>query len=99
MSESRSARQYESWVSTKWRPVTAWTYTFVCLFDFVLAPVGLAALQSYLGISPLTMWKPLTLEGGGLYHLSMGAIVGVTAWTRSQEKIEETRAAMAPPAQ
>jgi hypothetical protein len=35
------------------------------------------------------MWKPLTLEGSGLFHVAMGAVLGVTAWTRGQEKITE----------
>jgi hypothetical protein len=31
-------------------------------------------------------WRPLTLEGGGLFHLAFGAILGVSAWTRGTEK-------------
>lgn len=31
-------------------------------------------------------WKPLTLEGGALFHLAFGAILGVAAWTRGTEK-------------
>jgi hypothetical protein len=34
------------------------------------------------------MWQPLTLQGGGLIHISFGAILGVAAWTRGQEKVE-----------
>jgi len=33
------------------------------------------------------MWQPLTLGGGGLYHLAMGAVLGIAAWSRGQEKI------------
>ena len=36
---------------------------------------------------PYLAWKPITLEGGGIYHLAAMAIVGVTAYTRGQEKI------------
>lgn len=32
-------------------------------------------------------WSPLTLQGAGLFHLAMGAILGVTAWSRGQEKM------------
>jgi len=31
-------------------------------------------------------WTPLTLQGGGLFHLSFAAILGVSAFTRGQEK-------------
>lgn len=34
-----------------------------------------------------SVWSPLTLQGGGLFHLSMGAIVGFHVWGRTQEKI------------
>ena len=33
-----------------------------------------------------TQWQSLTLQNGGLIHLAFGAILGVTAWTRGQEK-------------
>jgi hypothetical protein len=33
------------------------------------------------------MWTPLTLQGGGLYHIAMGAIIGVSAYGRTQEKL------------
>jgi hypothetical protein len=32
-------------------------------------------------------WLPITLGGGGLFHVAMGAVLGVTAWSRGQEKI------------
>lgn len=32
------------------------------------------------------VWQPLTLEGGALFHLAFGAILGVAAWTRGGEK-------------
>jgi hypothetical protein len=32
-------------------------------------------------------WDPLTLKGAGLFHLAFGAILGVSAYTRGQEKI------------
>lgn len=61
-------------------------YFIICMFDFMAAPVGLAIYAAIRDI-PYIMWHPLTLEGGGLYHLSMGAILGVSAWTRGQEKM------------
>ena len=32
-------------------------------------------------------WVPLTLAENGLFHLAFGAILGVSAWTRGQERI------------
>ena len=30
-------------------------------------------------------WTPLTLEGGAMFHLSFGAILGATAWRKKDE--------------
>lgn len=32
-------------------------------------------------------WDPLTLKESGFFHLAMGAIIGVSAWTRGNEKL------------
>lgn len=77
----------ESYWKQYWRPAMAWQYFFVCLFDFVFAPV-LTGWYSVFAKVPYEVWKPITMGDGGFYHMSMGAIIGVTAWTRGQEKIE-----------
>lgn len=64
----------------------AWQYLIVCSWDFMLAPIA-ASLFAYWTNTPVITWTPLTLQGGGVYHLSMGAIVGVTSWSRTKEKI------------
>lgn len=79
----------ETWFSKTWRPAMAWQYWFVCLCDFVFFPVANAAFFG--DTKSFHDWKPLTLQGGGLYHLSMGALLGVTSWQRSQEKITAMR--------
>lgn len=71
----------EHWLKNWWRPAMAIQYIVVCLMDFIGFPIFWAI------ISPERVWHPLTLEGGGLYHLAMGAIVGVTAWKRTDEKL------------
>lgn len=68
----------------------AWQYLFVCLFDFVLAP----ALQTIFHTG--MQWEPLTLQGSGLYHMSMGAVIGAASWTRGVEKITEIKAQVPP---
>lgn len=70
-----------------WRPAMAWSYMTICLFDFMLAPIIYAILNTSQSAAHL-QWAPLTLQGGGLYHMSMLAIVGVTAYGRTREKIE-----------
>ena len=72
----------------KWRPAMGWAYIGICLFDFVIGPTFWSTLQSIaVHGAVVTEWKPLTLQGGGLFHISMGAILGATAYGRSQEKI------------
>lgn len=39
----------------------------------------------------LAPWEPLTLKGGGLFHVAFGAILGATVWTRGQERVNEIR--------
>ena len=68
----------------------AWQYGVTCFFDFILAPI----LVMYLNIKykvGLDPWMPSTLREGGFYHLAMGGIVGITSWTRGNEKIEQLR--------
>ena len=35
-------------------------------------------------------WHPLTLEGAGLFHMAMGAVLGIAAFGRTQEKLAIT---------
>ena len=76
----------ETWFNNKWRPAMGWTYMITCIMDFIVFPVAWNLLQASLG-QTITQWSPLTLQGAGLYHMAMGAVVGVTAWQRSQEKM------------
>ena len=71
----------EHWFKSHWRPAMAWKYAFVTLFDFVLAPSICMALK-------LPAWEPLTLKESGFYHMAMMSIIGVSAFTRGQEKIK-----------
>lgn len=74
---------YEKWrFHRAWRPLMAYQYVIVCLFDFVAGP----AIKLYL--KPDIDWNPVTLRNGGLYHVAMGAVLGITSWKRSQEKLK-----------
>lgn len=76
------------WMSSKWRPAMGWMYMAVCIFDFIIFPIFWTAIQAYDAQGVVTTeWDPLTLKGGGLFHVAMGAVLGVAAWSRGQEKI------------
>lgn len=77
--------QEPAWFHDKWRPAMAWLYLIINAFDFLITPIALAYISKNPGAA--ATWSPLTLQGGGLFHISMLAIVGVTAWGRTQEKI------------
>ena len=78
--------KYEDWVVSRWRPAVGWSYIAICLFDFIIAPTGRMLFTYYAQIDFIP-WTSLTLEAGGMFHMAMGAILGVAAWTRGQEKM------------
>ena len=84
---SDSAKKQEDWMNAKWRPMMGWTYMATCIFDFILGPILYNMLQYWNPGQAVGMWTPLTLQGGGLYHISMGAIIGISAYGRTQEKL------------
>lgn len=84
--------QTPSWVHDKWRPAIAWLYLVINLFDFLITPYIIAIFSLNPGI--VAAWQPLTLQGGGLFHVSMLAIIGVSAWGRTQEKISSITSAI-----
>ena len=83
-----SEKKKEDWMNSKWRPMMGWMYMFVCVFDFVLAPIGWTSIQALFHGGINTQWQPLTLQGGGLFHVAMGAVIGISAYGRTKEKLE-----------
>jgi hypothetical protein len=79
----------EDWMQKKWRPAMGWMYMFICLLDMAIFPVLWSLLQVFTKQS-VTQWSPLTLQGAGLFHLAMGAVLGIAAWGRTQEKVAGT---------
>jgi hypothetical protein len=83
--------QEEPWMKSYWRPSMAFLYMAICAFDFIIFPaltMFLPVIEKSFGISiGYTPWVPLTLSNGGLIHLAFGGILGISAWTRGQEKI------------
>ncbi len=93
-----------------WRPIAAYIYLAICVFDFVGAPLWIEHANQTVNTQAFAeirlfedkevqmkaiehielgnrSWEPLTLMGGGLFHLAFGAILGVAAFTRGQEKV------------
>lgn len=76
------------WINKKWRPMMGWMYMVTCTADFVIFPVLWSILQAVSKGSVTQQWQPLTLQGAGLYHVAMGAVLGIAAYGRTKEKIE-----------
>ena len=64
-----------------------WMYMIVCITDFVLFPVLWSMVQAIHGGNVTSQWNPITLAGAGLFHLAMGAVLGIAAFGRTQEKM------------
>jgi hypothetical protein len=85
--KSESEKKKEDWMNSKWRPMMGWMYMGVCIFDFILAPVLWSLVQALFHGGVNVQWQPLTLQGAGLFHISMGAVLGLAAYGRTQEKL------------
>jgi hypothetical protein len=87
-----SVENKETGFNTKWRPAMGWLYLAVCAFDFVIFPILWNFAQAtYLKTVVFTQWNPLTLQGAGFFHIAMGAVLGISAYGRTQEKIEDKK--------
>jgi len=78
---------FGDFINSKWRPMMAFIYMITCATDFIIFPVLWSVLQAVQGGQVTSQWSPLTLQGAGLYHIAMGAVLGLAAYGRSQEKI------------
>jgi len=79
------------WMQKLWRPAMGWMYMLICMADMIVFPV-LWALWQGINHVPITQWNPLTLQGAGLFHIAMGAVLGISAFGRTQEKLAGTAA-------
>ncbi len=86
---SAAEKKKEDWMNTKWRPMMGWSYMLTCIADFVLFPILWSMIQM-IGEGKVEMqWQPITLQGAGLYHIAMGAVLGIAAFGRTQEKLND----------
>jgi hypothetical protein len=82
-----SDKKKEDWMNSKWRPMMGWSYMLTCIADFVVFPVLWSLLQAMDKGTVTIQWQPITLQGAGLYHIAMGAVLGIAAFGRTQEKL------------
>ena len=75
------------WINKKMRPMMGWIYMLTCTCDFVLFPILWSLLQAISHGAVTNQWQPLTLQGAGLYHIAMGAVLGIAAYGRTKEKV------------
>lgn len=82
----------ETWFVSNWRPSMAWLYMAIIAFDFIIAPILSMMIPLLPFVKGLTYvaWAPLTLQGGGMIHITFGAVLGITAWGRTKEKTTDT---------
>lgn len=98
---SKITKSEEDWMTKKWRPMMAIMYMTACLFDFVVFPIMFTIVQFWetsAANDAFRQWAPITLQGGGLFHVAMGAVLGVSAWSRGQEKMAGVTGGVATPA-
>jgi len=84
--EQKPEKKDEDWMQKKWRPAMGWMYMGICTLDMAVFPVLWSVLQM-IQHTTITQWQPLTLQGAGLFHVAMGAVLGIAAFGRTQEKI------------
>jgi len=94
--KSESVKKNEDWMNSKWRPAMGWMYMLVCTSDFVIFPILWSLVQVIGGGRVETQWSPITLQGAGLFHMAMGAILGIAAYGRTQEKLGDKAGATMP---
>jgi hypothetical protein len=87
--KSESAKKNEDWMNSKWRPAMGWMYMLVCTMDFVVFPILWSLVQTLGDGKVESQWMPITLQGAGLFHMAMGAILGIAAYGRTQEKLND----------
>jgi hypothetical protein len=90
----------EDWMTKKWRPMMAIMYMICCLADFAIFPIMFTIVQFWetqAANDAFRQWVPITLQGGGLFHVAMGAVLGVSAFGRTQEKIAGAAGGVATP--
>jgi hypothetical protein len=84
---------HDNFFTKYWRPFMCWQYGIVCFLD-----VGVLPIISWLfQVNPALGYVLVNSPGAATYHMAMGAIAGVSAWTRTVEKQTAMRDGIPPP--
>ena len=86
---SSMLRADREFINNTWRPMMAWTYMAICICDFIMFPILWSLLQAFQDGAVSSQWHPITLEGAGLLHIAMGAVLGIAAYGRTKEKLQD----------
>lgn len=65
-------------------------YLIIVLFDFLVAPVLTAIYYAYTK-QLYAEWTPLTLQGGGMFHISFATILGISSYMKGVSSVETIR--------
>ena len=75
-------------INRHWRDWAGVVFLCIWLVECFLAPLmwncGVSMMDKEVQLAA-SRWMPLTLEGGAMFHLSFGAILGATAWRKKDE--------------
>lgn len=71
----------------EWRSALAWTYVIICLYDFCIGPIIFNVLEYWNPGQKISGWQSITLQNGGIIHISLGSIIGISSHGRTQETI------------
>jgi len=76
---------------------------FAVTMPDIIFPVGttLAQMKEVMAeykIPDLEQWQPITLQAGGFFHITMGVVLGISSWTRGNEKVAKVNQTYGPPA-
>ena len=85
--ETTNEKPQEDWMARRWRPLMGYIYMAICACDFIFFPILWSMTQAVYHIVPFVQWQPLTLQGAGMIHIAFGAILGITAFGRTKEKL------------
>ena len=79
------------WCRTYCRPLLTITYVAICIFDFIIGPILFNVLEYWNPGQAISAYQAITLQGGGILHLSYGAIIGIHTHGRTKEKLAELK--------
>jgi hypothetical protein len=87
-------KESEDWINKKWRHKQWVGCMAVCIFDFILFPILWSVLQTVSQVLPTIDHQPISLQGAGLFHIAMGAVLGIAVYGRTKEKLKVRRIKM-----